>query len=88
MGNNITLKERVKLGYEECWDIKRKRLEWLRHLIGIDKNGMVKKLFYMKMEEKRTVERLEGVKKSENSKVKRWRQKATNRRERASVVRA
>ena len=49
---------------------------------------MVKKLFYMKMEEKRTVERLEGVKKSENSKVKRWRQKATNRRERASVVRA
>jgi hypothetical protein len=67
-------------------DIKRKRLEWIGHLLRMDHGRDVKKMFESKPEGRRRTGRhrlkwLEAAEKDlREMKVKRWRQKAVNRR--------
>jgi hypothetical protein len=73
-------------------DINRKRLEWLGHVIRMDQRRVVKKIFDSEPEGRRKVgrPRLRWLDDVENDlrvmKVKRWRKKAQNIEERASVI--
>jgi hypothetical protein len=73
-------------------DINRKRLEWLGHVIRTDQRRVVKKIFDSKPEGRRKVgrPRLRWLDDVENDlrvmKIKRWRKKAQNREEWASVI--
>jgi hypothetical protein len=72
-------------------DINRKQLEWLGHVTRMDQRKVVKKIFESKPEGRRKVGRprfrwLDDVKNDLRvMKVKRWRKKAHNREEWASI---
>jgi hypothetical protein len=72
--------------------IKRKQLEWLGHAIAMDQRRVVKKLFECKLEGRTIVgrPRLRWLDDVESGlrvmKVKRWRKKAQNREEWASIL--
>ena len=72
-------------------DVKKKRLEWTGHVVGMDQGRIVKKIFDSKQEGSRTrgrprVRWMEDVGKDlREIMVKRWRQKADDRQEWASV---
>jgi hypothetical protein len=73
-------------------DIKKTRLEWIGHVVGMDQGKTVKKLFESKPEGSRRRGRPrwrrlgdEG-KDLQELKVKRWRQKAVDREEWVSVI--
>jgi hypothetical protein len=73
-------------------DIYRKRLEWLGHVTRMDQRRVVKKIYDSKPEGRRKVGRpkLRWLDDVENNlrvmKIKRWRKKAQNREEWASVI--
>ena len=65
-------------------DIKRKRLEWIGHVVRMDQGRTDKKIFESKPEGSRRRGRprlrwLEDVEKDQWEKVKRWRYKAVDR---------
>ena len=73
-------------------DITKKRLEWIGHLVRMDHGRVVKKIFDSKPEGRRRMGRprsrwLEDTAKDLcEMQVKRWRQKAVDREEWASVI--
>jgi hypothetical protein len=73
-------------------DIREKRLEWTGHVVRIDQGRAAKKIFESKLEGSRRSGRprmrwLEDVQKVLGEmKVKRWRRKAVDREEWASVI--
>ena len=71
-------------------DIKKKRFDWIRHLVRMDHGWLVKKISESKLERRRIrrskLKSLEDIEKAlRKMKVKRWRQKAEDREEWASV---
>ena len=73
-------------------NIKKKRLEWIGHVVRMDQGRTVKKIFESKLEVSRRRGRprlrwLEDVQKElHDTKFKRWQQKAVKREEWASVI--
>jgi hypothetical protein len=73
-------------------DIKKRRLEWIGHVVRMKHGRTVKKIFEGKLEGRRRIERprmrwLEAVEKDLwEIKVKRWWQKVANRAKWASVI--
>ena len=72
--------------------IEKKRLEWFGHVVGMDQGRTVKKIFESKPERSRRMGRtrlrwLEYVEKDPREmKFKRWREKAVDREEWASMI--
>ena len=73
-------------------DIKKKRFEWMGHVARMDQGRTVKEVFESKAEGSRRRVRprlrwMEDVEKDlRETKVKRWRQKAVDRKEWASII--
>jgi hypothetical protein len=73
-------------------DIKKKRLEWIGHVVGMDQGRTVKKIFESKPERSRrrgrtTLRWLQAVRKDTwETKFKRWRQKTVDREEWVSLI--
>jgi hypothetical protein len=79
-------------GLDIVADIKNKRLKWIGHVVRMDQGRTVKKIFGNKVDVRRQRGRLglrwlEDVEKDLwELKVKRWRQKAVDRKEWASII--